>query len=230
MKASSSLYALSFCVFSGLASTFAQDLSLPKPDKSPGMSLTEALEKRQSGREFSDQELTPQQLANLLWAANGITRPDGRRTAPTARNAQEIELYVIIKSGVYVYDADADKLTQVLKEDIRNLAGTQPFTHKAPVNILYVADYDKQTWDIPLEKKRQYGAVDSGFIGQNIYLYCAANGLSTVFRGMIDAKALHQKLNLPENKEVLYGQSVGFPKKDNPPAAQEDTQKQDTKD
>lgn len=211
--------AFSFVAFSlistltGLFSLSAQDIALPQAEKSGGMSLAEALTKRQSAREFSDQELTPQQLANLLWAANGITRPDGKRTAPTARNAQEIDLYVILKSGVYVYDAASDKLTQILKEDIRNLAGTQPFTHKAPVNILYVVDYDKQTWDIPREKKRQYGAVDSGFIGQNIYLHCAANGMSTVFRGMIDADALHKKLNLPENKEVLYGQSIGFPKK-----------------
>lgn len=196
----------------GFCTASAQDMELPKPDKSAGMSLNEALSKRQSVRDYTDQELTPQQLANLLWAANGITRPDGKRTAPTARNAQEIDLYVILKSGVYRYDAPTDKLQLILKEDIRKLAGTQPFTKRAPVNILFVADYNKQTWDIPLEKKRQYAAVDSGFIGQNIYLHCSANGMASVFRGMIDAKALHEKLGLPEHKEVLYGQTVGFPK------------------
>lgn len=199
------------CVLGVSFQAMAQDIDLPKPETKGGMPLNEALSQRKSLREYSDRELTPQELSNLLWAANGITREDGRRTAPTARNAQEIELYIIMKSGVYLYQDS--KLKLVLNEDIRKMAGSQPFTHKAPVNIVYVIDYSKQ-WDTALETKRQYGAVDSGFIGQNIYLHCAATGMATVFRGMIDGKALHKKLNLPENKEVLYGQTVGFPKEE----------------
>ncbi len=187
----------------------AEDITLPEPVKEGGRPFNETLKERKTGRDFSDRELTPQQLSNLLWAANGLSREDGKRTAPSARNAQAIELYVILKSGVYLYQDN--KLKLVLGEDLRSIAGTQPFTAKAPVNIIYVLDYSKQ-WEMPLEKRRQYGAVDSGFIGQNIYLHCASEGLATVFRGMIDAQALHKKLNLPDTKEVLYGQSVGFPK------------------
>lgn len=187
----------------------AQDIELPTPATTGGKPLNEALKERKSLRDYSDKELTPQQLSNLLWAANGITREDGRRTAPTARNAQEIELYIILKDGVYLYQDT--KLKLVLKEDIRKLAGKQPFTWAAPVNIVYVADYEKQ-WDTTPEIKRQYAAVDSGFIAQNVYLHCASEGMACVFRGMIDAEALHKKLGLPATKEVLYGQSVGFPK------------------
>ena len=186
-------------------------LSLPAPVKEGGMPLNEALNARKTLREMTDKELSLQELSNLLWAANGVTRPDGKRTAPTARDAREIELYVILKSGVYLFDAEQNSLELLMKDDLRALSGTQPFVAQAPVNILFVADYSKQTWDIPLEKKRQYAAVDSGFIGQNIYLHCASAGLATVFRGMLDTKALHTKLSLPEHKEVLYGQSVGFP-------------------
>lgn len=211
MKIISTL-AVSVCALTSLS--WSQDMELPAPVKSGGMPLRDALSARKTLRNFSDRMLTPQELANLLWAANGLNRPDGRRTAPTARNASEIELYVILSSGVYLYDVQKNKLKLVLKEDIRNMAGTQEFTADAPVNILYVVDYTKINWDIPMEKKRQYGAVDSGFIGQNIYLHCASEGMSNVFRGMIDAPLLHQKLKLPETKEVLYAHSIGFPETD----------------
>lgn len=187
----------------------AENITLPPPVTTGGMPLHQALSERKTIREIAETPFTPQELSNLLWAANGITRPDGRRTAPTARNAQEIELYVMLESGVYLYDKDGKQLTQVLKGDIRTMAGTQPFSWTSPVNIIFVANYAKQTWDISPEKKKQYASVDSGFIGQNIYLYCASTGLATVFRGMLDTDALHKKLELSKEKEVLYAQSIG---------------------
>lgn len=209
----------SLCALCSVSFLFSQEAKpassvkeLPKPVTTGGMSLNDALMKRKSVREYSDRELTNQEMSNLLWAANGITREDGRRTAPSARNAQEIEMYLILKDGVYLYNHKDHRLDLVLPEDLRSIAGLQPFTKKAPLNIIYVVDYTKLNWNnISSEKKRQYGAVDTGFIGQNVYLHCTANGMASVFRGLLDTEALHKKLNLPETKEVLYGHTVGFP-------------------
>lgn len=189
----------------------AQDIALPKPETTGGMPLMEALQKRASGRKFSDRQLTSQELSNLLWAAWGVNREDGRRTAPSARNIQEITLYVSTSDGVFEYDAPGNVLKQVMKEDIRGLTGSQPLAGKAPVNIIMIADKSKITWSAPGNELVDYPSVDSGFIGQNIYLFCAANGMSTVFRGLVDRKALGAKLNLSEHKFVTFVQSVGFP-------------------
>lgn len=177
----------------------AQDIALPAPVKSGGMPLNEALAKRATKRAFSDRELELQALSNLLWAANGVTRPDGKRTAPTARNLQELELIVLLRSGAYAYDAAAHKLVQVSKENLIPVAGG-----KAPVEILIIGDKNKQP-------SAEYRSVDSGFIGQNIYLFCTSAGLSSVFRGSVDRSALEKKLSLGEDKVVTYSHSVGYP-------------------
>lgn len=209
------IFLISMCAFVGFSVLGAEEekvMKLPQPVKEGGMTLNDALAKRKSVRSYSDRELTAQELSNLLWAANGITREDGRRTAPSARNAQEIDLYVILKGGVYFYNHVKHVLELVLAEDIREIAGLQPFVKTAPVNLLYVVDYKKMDWGkMTQEKKRQYGAVDSGFIGQNVYLHCTAMGMASVFRGLLDTEALHKKIGLPEHKEVLYGHTVGFP-------------------
>ncbi len=179
----------------------AQDRELPAPAKSGGMPLNEALAKRQTKRAFSDRELEPQVLSNLLWAANGVTRPDGKRTAPTARNLQELELIVLLRSGAYAYDAAANRLVQISKENLIPVAGG-----KAPVEILIIGDKNKQP-------SAEYRSVDSGFIGQNIYLFCTSAGLSSVFRGSVDRAALEKKLPLGDDKVVTYSHSVGYPAK-----------------
>ncbi len=185
--------------------------ALPKPVISGGMPLMEALAKRASGRKFADKQLSRQELSNLLWAAFGVNRPDGRRTAPSARNIQEITLYVSLQEGVFVYEASQHSLRKVLAEDIRALTGTQPLAGKAPVNIIFVADKSKVNWSSSTSNQIDYPSVDSGFIGQNIYLFCAAHGMSTVFRGLVDRNSLGKKLQLPKNQFVTFVQSVGFP-------------------
>ena len=177
----------------------AADIALPAPGRKGGMPLMQTLNQRKSSRAYAEKQLPSQTVSDLLWAASGVNRPDGRMTAPTARNIQEITLYAILPSGAYRYDAKANRLAQV---SIENL--TQSVTGKAPLTVVYVADTKKQP-------NLKMSAVDCGFIGQNIYLYCASAGLSTVIRGSFD-KGFISKLNLPEGSEVFFIQSVGFPK------------------
>ena len=194
----------------------AQDLKpveLPKPDMEGGKPLMQVLKARQSGREFSAEKLPPQVLSNLLWAAWGVNRPDsGRRTAPSASNRQEIEIYVATAEGLYLYDAKAHRLQPVLAKDLRAATGRQPFVGEAPVNLVYVADYSKMGKGSDEDKALTAGA-DTGFISQNVYLYCASEGLATVVRGMVDRPALARAMNLRPDQRIVLGQTVGYPKK-----------------
>ncbi|MDR3119222.1 MAG: SagB/ThcOx family dehydrogenase [Mediterranea sp.] len=179
-------------------SVSAQDIVLPKPVTTGGMPLMEALSKRSSSREFSTADLDNQTLSNMLWAAWGFNRSD-KRTAPSASNKQELSLYVVLKSGVYYYDAKANKLVQKAQGDVRGKMGKQNFVATAPVNIVFVEDKSKQG----------SGAVDSGFISQNIYLFCASEGLATVVRAFFDAGVVKEALKLDENMQPILTQTVG---------------------
>jgi SagB-type dehydrogenase family enzyme len=194
----------------------AQDLKpveLPKPDMEGGKPLMQVLKARQSGREFSAEKLPPQVLSNLLWAAWGVNRPDsGRRTAPSASNRQEVEIYVATAEGLYLYDAKSHRLQPVLAKDLRAATGRQPFVGEAPVNLVYVADYSKMGKGSDEDKALTAGA-DTGFISQNVYLYCASEGLATVVRGMVDRPALAKAMNLRPDQRIILGQTVGYPKK-----------------
>ncbi len=188
----------------------AQDIALPKPVTTGGKPLMEALNARQTNRSFSEKELTTQQLSNLLWAACGVNRPEsGKRTAPTASNNQEIELYVFLKTGVYLYDAKLHKLILKTKGDFRKDVGQQAFVEKAPVVIVYVADFAKMG-RYNDEAKTFYSAVDVGYVSQNVYLYAASEDLSTVVLGMIKKDDLAKLLGIANGK-ILLGQPVGYP-------------------
>jgi nitroreductase len=175
----------------------AQDIALPEPVKTGGMSLLDALSKRESTREFSSEDIDNQTLSNLLWAAWGYNRAD-KRTAPSANNKQEIDLYVALKSGAYLYDARENKLIQVNNEDVRKETGKQDYVGTAPVNIVFVTD--KTKGDSP---------VNSGFIAQNIYLYCASVDLGTVVRGYFDPQEVSKALKLKETQAPILSQTVG---------------------
>jgi len=185
-------------------SCFAQDIKLPSPRKAGGKPLMTALNERQSNRDFSDKELSPQILSDLLWAANGFNRED-KRTAPSSQNRQEIDLYVFMKSGAYLYDAKNQQLVLKVAGDNRAKNGSQPFVTVAPINIAFVGNLDKAS-------NRDAAIVDCGFIGQNIYLFCASEGLISVVRGSIDKESVHSILGLSDNQEVLLGQVVGYKK------------------
>jgi nitroreductase len=189
----------------------AQSIDLPAPQKAGGMPLMDALAKRATVREFNSRELSPQQLSSLLWACFGINRPDGKRTAPTAKNNQEVDIYVILKQGAYVYDAKSNKLNLAAKGDLRTLAGTQAFATNAPVTLVFVADLAKMGKWTP-EEKRGFANIDVGYISQNAYLFCASEGLATGARASVDRKGLGAKLNLREDQMIVLAQSVGYPK------------------
>jgi len=184
--------------------------ALPDPDKTGGKPLMQALAARHSSRSFSRTELSDEVLSNLLWAAFGVNRPDGKRTAPSAMNRQEIDIYVAVADGLYVYDAGAHALNLVSAEDVRAATGTQSFVADAPVNLVYVADLAKMG-SASDENKAIYSAADTGFIAQNVYLFCASEGLSTVVRGSIDKPALREKLNLRSDRKIILAQTVGYP-------------------
>jgi len=194
-----------FLLFSWLTLPLdAQDIQLSAPDKKGGKPLMQALSERKSAREFQEKELPDEVLSNLLWAANGFNRED-KRTAPTANNKQELELYLVMKSGIYFYNAREHRLALVKKGDYRKSAGTQTYVANAPVNILFVSDSGKASG-------KNYAYTDCGFVSQNIYLFCASEGLATVVRGSYDKKVLEELLQLPANQEVLLTQTVGYPK------------------
>jgi SagB-type dehydrogenase family enzyme len=191
----------------------AKTIQLPAPQTTGGMPLMDALMARHSSREYAPEPLPPQELSNLLWAAFGINRPEkGLRTAPSARNWQEIDVYAAMADGLYLYDAKANALRLVLARDIREATGGQPFVKDAPVNLVFVADY-KKMGDIPKEAKDSYSAADAAFISENVYLYCASAGLATVVRGAVNKEALGKAMELGADQKVVFAQTVGYPKK-----------------
>jgi SagB-type dehydrogenase family enzyme len=204
------------CCLAGLvmAAADTRPVALPKPQTEGGKPLMEALRLRRSSRAFSPRPLPDQVLSNLLWAAAGVSRPDsGKRTAPSAMNWQEVSVYVVRADGVYVYDGAAHTLTQVVSDDIRALTGKQAFVKDAPVNLVYVADYDKMG-KATEDDKKMYAATDTGFISQNVYLYCASEGLATVVRGWVDKPALAKAMKLRPAQKIILAQTVGYPKGD----------------
>ena len=193
----------------------AQELSpvsLPPPQTEGGKPLMQALKRRATARAFAPDPLPPQTLSNLLWAAWGINRPqEGKRTAPSTRNWQEIEVVVVNATGAYEYDASGNTLRPLVAGDLRALAGTQEFVKDAPVTLVLVADTSRMQGGPPSEPMAY---ADAAFISENVYLFCASEGLATGVRAMVDRPALAKALKLRDPQLVTFAQSVGFPKKD----------------
>lgn len=186
-------------------------ISLPPPETAGGMPLMQALKARHSTREFASKPLPPQVLSNLLWAANGVNRPDtGQRTAPSAHDWREIDVYVTTADGAYRYDAPTHTLRRVAAGDLRPQTGVQDFVETAAVNLVYVADLGRMS-GASAEDKAFYSAADAGFIAQNVYLYCASSGLAVVVRGLLDREVMSAALGLRKHQRILLAQSVGYP-------------------
>jgi SagB-type dehydrogenase family enzyme len=187
-------------------------VTLPAPQMVGGMPLMQALSSRHSTREFSDKALPPQTLSDLLWAAAGVNRADsGKRTAPSARDWREIDVYVTKADGAYRYDAKANVLRLVAASDLRALTGSQDFVASAPLNLVYVADVQRMRGASP-EQRDLYLGADTGFIAQNVYLYCASARLATVVRGSVDRAVLAKALGLSPHQQITLAQTVGYPK------------------
>jgi SagB-type dehydrogenase family enzyme len=205
------LTALLFAVPAALS---AADIPLPPPDRHGGMPLMQALSVRRTARDFSDREVSLQTLSSLLWAANGINRPaDGRRTAPTGYNVQDIDVYVMLPAGVYRYDAPAHALRLVNPGDHRSAAGRQPFACAARLNLFYVQDRARAMKAEEPDASR-YAGLHAGAVMQNVYLFCAKEGLATVARAYLDYDACAAALKLSATQRVVLGQTVGYPPAD----------------
>jgi nitroreductase len=184
--------------------------ALPAPRLDRAVSLAEALERRASAREFDDRPLDPAILSGVLWAACGVNRPaTGHRTAPSARNWQEVDVFVVAASGIARYDAARRVLVAVAEGDHRAATGLQDFPARAGANLVFVADYALMA-DAPRESRDLYAAIDTGVMAQNVYLYCAAAGLACVVRGLVDRESLARLLRLRPAQRVIAAQSVGY--------------------
>jgi nitroreductase len=210
------LVVLSVFLLCGAATAPAQVLSplvLPPPVTEGGKPLMTALKARSSAREFSAEKLPLQTLSNLLWAAWGINRPDGRRTAPSASNRQEIDIYVALPEGVFLWDAKTNTLNPIAAGDHRGATGTQPVAAAAAANLLYIADTARLSRPPGDPQQLLNIGADAGFIAENVYLFCASEGLATVVRASVAKEALGKILTLRDTQVIVLAQSVGYPKK-----------------
>jgi nitroreductase family protein len=196
---------------SGVAAQGATPMQLPPPRAQGGKPLIEALKLRQSTREYADRALPPQVLSDLLWAAFGINRPSGDRTAPYWRHIMVIDVYAAMADGLWFYEPKDHSLQRRSSADIRAATGLQDFVATAPLNLVYVA-HGERMHDVAPEERRLYACVDAGFIGQNVYLFCASEGLATVFRGAVDTRKLARTMELDAEQFVTFAQTVGYPR------------------
>ena len=190
----------------------SKTLKLLSPETDKGRPLMKVLNERQSERKFSDKVLSLQELSNLLWAADGITRKDGRRTAPSFRNVQEFDIYNIMQDGIYLYEQKSNQLTLIGEGDYRKNAGLDAYVATAPVNLIYVADLSKINWTTDETAKMLIASLDAGFIAQNVALFCTSEGLISVPRHSIDKDSLSKVLKLRPEQRIILGTTVGYPK------------------
>lgn len=186
-------------------------IELPAPDQRGGMPLMRALATRHSSRKFAADALPLPLLSSLLWAAFGMNRTDGGRTAPSAIDSQEVDVYVALPAGAYRYDAKSHSLQRVAASDLRRITGYQDFVDEAPLDLVYVADHRRMRM-IPVALRESYASASAGAIAQNVYLFAASSGLATVIRAWIDREAVADALGLDHDQQVLLSQTVGYPK------------------
>lgn len=193
----------------------SQDISLPAPDKTGGKPLMQVLNERQTIRTFTKDTLTRQQISDLLWAAWGINRADQKKhTAPSSSNRQEIDVYVALPAGLYLYTPETNILKQVNNKDLRKLSGTQDWVADAPVNLIYVADLGKlgkKEGDVITDSNLLSSYANTAFIAQNVYLYCTSANLGSVVRGLVPRDQLSAEMGLRSNQRIILAHTVGVP-------------------
>jgi SagB-type dehydrogenase family enzyme len=196
------------------AEPLGEPIKLNPPDLNRGISLMQALKQRKTNRGISGKKLTQQQLSDLLWAADGVNRPDNKRTSPAAMGVYNTDIYVVLAEGVYLYEPVKHQLKPVVKGDFRKAAGSQDFVPTAAVNLVYVynpKEMKNPRMQIPQEKRMVWIDVEVGCMVQNVYLYCASEGLASVVRGMIDQKKFGEVIKVKPD-QVIIAQTVGYPK------------------
>jgi len=197
-------FLIAFCLLASTLFVYSQQdvINLPAPAKSGGKPLLEAFNDRQSYREYTGKEMDNQTLSNLLWSANGFNRPD-KRTVATSQNKQEMDVYVVFKDAVYFYEAKEHILKLHVKGNVTAELGQPNITDKAALTLVYVANLDKAS-------NREAGFIDTGSITQNVYLYCASEGLGSVVRASFKRPNLHTALKLTDKQEITVVQPVGY--------------------
>ena len=196
--------------FAAALSAQAADIRLPAPAKAGGMPVVQAIAERKTSRAFSDRELPVETLSTLLWIADGISRPDGRRTIPTGHNVQDLDVYVILKSGAYRYDEKAHALIQTSEGDFRAIAAKQPFAQVAPVTLFYVQDVARAKKTDAMSQMR-FGGIHTGSAIQNVYLFCTSAGLVSCAREQNDYEAQAKIFKLRPTQRIILAQSVAYP-------------------
>ena len=188
-----------------------EPIVLPALRQDGGRPLMATLKARKSTREFASRSLPLQVLGELLWAGFGVNRPEsGMRTAPSSHNRQEVDIYVAMQQGLFLYNGVNHVLEPIDDKDIRPITGRQKFPGLAPVNLIYVVNFDRIP-GVPRQAAIEAAAVSTGAIVQNVYLYCASEGLAAVVRGWIDRAALGQAMALGSNQYIIVAQTVGYP-------------------
>jgi SagB-type dehydrogenase family enzyme len=214
MKKMSALVVLLALLTGGIMN--AQDLKtikLPAPALKNDKLFMQTVKERKSSREFSEKELSLQDLSNLLWCANGVNRPEsGMRTSPSAMNKQDVDVYAVLKNGIYLYEAVKHELLPVVSGDYRKNTGMQPYVGIAPLNLVYVSDLAKFDFVKEREDQVMTAAIDAGHCSQNVYLYGAASNLAVVTRTSIDKTKMAEILKLRPQQLVILAQTVGYPK------------------
>jgi len=211
MKKQLNLIVMSLLLLSSnLYSQNCDDIILPIPNMSGGKPLMVALKERESNRKFSSKEIPLQMLSDMLWATNGINRPDkDKKTAPTAMNWQDLEVYVIMPQGIYHYLAKENILKCIKTGNFMKESGKQDFVDEAALNIVFVSDLSKMG-PVSKEDKYLYAGIHAGATMQNLYLYCASVGLNTVTRHWFDLKKMTEIMELKENELIVLIQTVGY--------------------
>ncbi|MBR6240975.1 MAG: SagB/ThcOx family dehydrogenase [Lentisphaeria bacterium] len=186
----------------------AETVALPAPAKTGGMPLMQALAERKTIRDYKPGELDAATLSEILYAANGVNRPDGKRTIPTAMNTQDLEVYVALPGAAYHYDAKANKLVRIEAGDFRaDLITRKDLAANSACILVYAADTTKNR-----SPETKYSAIHVGEASQDVYLYAASKGLGTVSLGMYDEAAVRKVFKLDAKMNVILAQAVGFPK------------------
>lgn len=211
-----SIALLTLCLFLGMGLTTAwsaEIIKLPAPVVEKDKPLMQALKERKSSRDFSEQQLSLQDLSNILWCANGINRPEnGHRTSPSARNRQDVDIFVVMKEAIYFYHPKNHELSPVVSGDYRKDTGMQPYVGKAPVNLIYVSDLSKFDFIKDRSEKALTAAIDAGHCSQNVYLYGTVANLAVVVRTSVDTAKMAGILKLRPDQLVLMGQTIGYSK------------------
>ena len=206
------LFAIMTLITGILTGQAVQDIKLNAPDMERGLTIMKAFEKRASATSFSSRDLSLQDLSDLLWASNGINRPEsGKRTAPTAVNAQDVDIYVLLRSGAYLYDQKTHTLKGIAAGDNRKLVSDRQTTFaNAPVMLVLVSDVSRFRGDDDA-RKLSWGAMDAGIVSQNVSLFCAGAGLVTRPRASMDIEGLKKLLQLNGTQHPLLNNPVGYP-------------------